>query len=178
LLTDDYQIIDSISNNAEDRKSNIGATELANLQIVLKELREKKYQSAFERLDFIEKNKNYNDVTRYFARYLLCSVIIDHEKDLKILDDKDNKNNDRVNSLDAKIDEYFNHFDSELKPFFASALTLKAIWLYKKDKLVEARQVLELIINSKASRMLKENAHYVLSNIETEIKKKQIQAKN
>ena len=170
ILSNDYNTIDSVS-KIEDQateKSRIGAIEIANLQIVLNDINNKNYVQAVEKLVTIEKNKDYNDVTRYFARYLLCSIILDNKEDLG------NKNifgkKDGWSDLDVKIEEYFGYFDSESIPFFASSLTLKAIWLYKKGNVKEARESLELIINSKTSKMLKSNARQILSNIEIEAK--------
>ncbi len=170
ILSSDYNTIDYVSRieDQETEKSRIGAIEIANLQIVLNDINNKGYVRAVEKLVTIEKSKDYNDVTRYFARYLLCSIILDNKEELV------NKNifggKDRWSDLDAKIEEYFGYFDSESIPFFASSLTLKAIWLYKKGNVKEAKESLELIINSKTSKMLKSNAKQILSNIEIEAK--------
>jgi predicted negative regulator of RcsB-dependent stress response len=170
MLLNDYKAIDSVSkivDNANE-KSKIGAIEIADLQIALKDANQKEYVQAVEKLVKIEKNKDYNDVTRYFARYLLCSIILDNKEELGNKNIFDGKNG--WSDLDIKIEEYFGYFDSELIPFFTSSLTLKAIWLYKKGNVKEAKESLELIINSKTSKMLKSNAKQILSNIEIETK--------
>ena len=172
LILNDYKTIESVSNIKDYRnneKSKIGAVEIANLQISLRDIDKKNYIGAVEKLVTIEKNKDYNEVTRYFARYLICSIIIDKSNELKannIFEGKDDWGN-----LDKKIEEYFDYFNSDSKPFFASALTLKSIWLHKNGNIKDAKDCLELIINSKTSKMLKLNAKQILSNLETEEKK-------
>ncbi len=135
--------------NGENRQS-----ELAEIKIVDKLIRENKIQDALARLESIISHENYYEITTSYARLIWISLVLD-QKDL-------------TETMQMKARNYMQYFKDERQPFFASATLMKSFF-YKKNKQddLAAEHANNLITSNRVPIAIKEQAKALLASLDS-----------
>lgn len=151
LINDDKDLtIKSLENLIKTSHNRVG--ELASIQQVSIEIKQKNISKATELLKIIISNKNYSELTTSYARLVWLILAID-KSDLSNINVKE-------------TEEYLNYFDNANKPFYGTASLIKAIWYNKNGSKDLAEKILNnLITLDNINSIVKEQAKALLSNI-------------
>lgn len=135
--------------NGENRQS-----ELAEIKIVDKLIRENSIQDALAHLESIIENTNYYEITTSYARLMWISLVLD-QKNL-------------TEKIQMKARNYMQFFKDEKQPFFASATLMKSFF-YKKNKQndLAAEYASNLIASNNVPIAVKEQAKALLASLDS-----------
>lgn len=134
-----------VQENAKNHAKDIGA-----LQQVAIFIASNKDEEAISILENIIDNKEYQDLTRSYAKLTWISMLIDKKP---MSDD-----------TKSKIEKYFMDF-TEKKAFFASAKLLEAIYYSESDKAKSEEIAKSLLSNKVVPMNIKEEASALISNL-------------
>ena len=135
--------------NSENRQS-----ELADIKIVDKLIRENSIQDALAHLESIIENTNYYEITTSYARLMWISLVLD-QKNL-------------TEKIQMKARNYMQFFKDEKQPFFATATLMKSFF-YKKNKQndLAAEYASNLIASNNVPIAVKEQAKALLASLDS-----------
>lgn len=126
--------------------------EMAEIQRVVNVIESGDFPAAFEQLESIIANANYNDITRSFARLLWLNLILD-EKNLS-------------DELKMKARNHMQYFKEPSQVFFINATLLKAVFYKKNNQNDLAAEYANTILDlESASLIAKEQARAILSGL-------------
>ncbi len=126
--------------------------EMAEIQRVVNVIESGDSPAAFEQLESIIANTNYNDITRSFARLLWLNLILD-EKSIS-------------DELKMKARNHMQYFKEPSQVFFINATLLKAVFYKKNNQNDLAAEYANTILDlESASLIAKEQARAILSGL-------------
>ena len=139
--------LDNLVQDGDNRQ-----VEMAEIQRVVGVIESGDASAAFEQLESIIANANYNDITRSFARLLWLNLILD-EKNLS-------------DELKMKARNHMQYFKEPSQVFFTNATLLKAVFYKKNNQNDLAAEYANTILDlESASLIAKEQARAILSGL-------------
>ena len=139
--------LDNLIQDGDNRQ-----VEMAEIQRVVNVIESGDSPAAFEQLESIIANTNYNDITRSFARLLWLNLILD-EKSIS-------------NELKMKARNHMQYFKEPSQVFFINATLLKAVFYKKNNQNDLAAEYANTILDlESASLIAKEQARAILSGL-------------
>lgn len=139
--------LDNLIQDGDNRQ-----VEMAEIQRVVNVIESGDSPAAFELLESIIANTNYNDITRSFARLLWLNLILD-EKSIS-------------DELKMKARNHMQYFKEPSQVFFINATLLKAVFYKKNNQNDLAAEYANTILDlESASLIAKEQARAILSGL-------------
>lgn len=139
--------LDNLIQDGDNRQ-----VEMAEIQRVVNVIESGDSPAAFEQLESIIANANYNDITRSFTRLLWLNLILD-EKNLS-------------DELKMKARNHMQYFKEPSQVFFINATLLKAVFYKKNNQNDLAAEYANTILDlESASLIAKEQARAILSGL-------------
>lgn len=139
--------LDNLIQDGDNRQ-----VEMAEIQRVVNVIESGDSPAAFEQLESIIANTNYNDITRSFARLLWLNLILD-EKSIS-------------DELKMKARNHMQYFKEPSQVFFINATLLKAVFYKKNNQNDLAAEYANTILDlESASLIAKEQARAILSGL-------------
>ncbi|MEM6338543.1 MAG: DUF2659 family protein, partial [Pseudomonadota bacterium] len=136
--------LDNLIQDGDNRQ-----VEMAEIQRVVNLIESGDSSAAFEQLESIIANTNYNDITRSFARLLWLNLILD-EKNVS-------------DELKMKARNHMQYFKEPSQVFFTNATLLKAVFYKKNNQSDLAAEYANTILDlESASLIAKEQARAIL----------------
>lgn len=139
--------LDNLIQDGDNRQ-----VEMAEIQRVVNVIESGDSPAAFEQLESIIADTNYNDITRSFARLLWLNLILD-EKSIS-------------DELKMKARNHMQYFKEPSQVFFINATLLKAVFYKKNNQNDLAAEYANTILDlESASLIAKEQARAILSGL-------------
>lgn len=139
--------LDNLIQDGDNRQ-----VEMAEIQRVVNVIESGDSPAAFEQLESIIANTNYNDITRSFARLLWLNLILD-EKSIS-------------DELKMKARNHMQYFKEPSQVFFINATLLKAVFYKKNNQNDLAAEYANTILDlESASLIATEQARAILSGL-------------